>query len=207
ATWRLLLAAGWRRTPGLRVLCGGEAAAPELVAALVSGGASAWNLYGPTETTIWSTVERLRAEQRVAIGRPIANTAVYLLDRSARPVPIGVTGELFIAGEGLACGYLRRPGLTAEKFVPDPWAANPGGRLYRTGDLALHRPDGRLEFLGRRDHQIKLRGFRIEPAEIEAVLGRHPEVRTAVVVARDDDRDDDRDRLLTGTAVDSQRQA
>jgi surfactin family lipopeptide synthetase A len=122
----------------------------------------------------------------VPIGRPIANTQLYILDPVLQPVPIGIPGELYIGGDGLARGYLNRPDLTAEKFIPNPFGSEPGARLYKTGDLARHRPDGNLEFLGRLDHQVKLRGFRIELGEIEAVLGGHPAVREAVVVVRED---------------------
>jgi amino acid adenylation domain-containing protein len=189
ATWRLLLEAGWEGQPQLTALCGGEALPTDLAARLRARCGTLWNLYGPTETTIWSTLQRVEqtdGEAIVPIGRPIANTRLYLLDRGLQPVPIGVPGELYIGGEGLARGYLNRPALTAEKFVPDPFSAEPGARLYRTGDLARYLPDGTIEFLGRLDHQVKVRGFRIELGEIEAALLRHPAVRAAVVVAREE---------------------
>ncbi|HSG40977.1 MAG TPA: amino acid adenylation domain-containing protein, partial [Thermoanaerobaculia bacterium] len=145
-----------------------------------------WNMYGPTETTVWSTLQKIEPDGPISIGRPIANTGIVLLDRAGEAVLPGVAGELYIAGAGLARGYLGRPELTAERFVPDPFAATPGARLYRTGDLARFRPDGRLEHLGRIDYQIKLRGFRIELGEIEAVLARHPEIREAAVLLRKD---------------------
>jgi acyl-coenzyme A synthetase/AMP-(fatty) acid ligase len=182
-TWRLLLEAGWDRTPGLRVLCGGEALPRELADRLLERGSEAWNLYGPTETTIWSSAWRLApAPEPVSIGRPLANQRMYVLDAQLRPLPVGVPGELFIAGCGLARGYWRRPDLTAESFVPDPFAAA-GGRMYRTGDRARRLHDGRLECLGRRDQQVKLRGFRIELAEVEAALAAHPRVSAAAVLA------------------------
>jgi acyl carrier protein len=123
----------------------------------------------------------------IPIGTPIANTRVYILDVHRHPVPIGVTGELYTSGDGLARGYLNHPELTAEKFIPDPFSDNSGARLYKTGDLARYLPNGNIEFLGRLDHQVKIRGFRIEPGEVEAVLRKHPAVRAAVVVARKDE--------------------
>jgi amino acid adenylation domain-containing protein len=188
ATWRLLLEGGWQAPPGFKVLCGGEALPGELAARLGAHGAEVWNLYGPTETTIWSAVEPVdpaRAAERavVSLGRPIANTTIHIAGRGLEPVPAGVPGELLIGGAGLARGYLGRPDLTAERFVPDPLGGR-GERLYRTGDLARRLPDGRLEFLGRLDHQVKVRGYRIELGEIEAALAEHPAVRHAVVVDR-----------------------
>ncbi len=188
ALWRNLLAAGWRGTPGLRLLCGGEALDRDLATGLLAAGTELWNLYGPTETTVWSCCERVRDEAGpVSIGGPIANTRSYVLDQQLQLVPIGAHGELWIGGEGVALGYHARPALTAERFRADPFqaAAQGRGRMYRTGDRARWRPDGRLEVLGRTDFQIKLRGFRIEPGEIEAVLLAQPGVSAAVVVLRD----------------------
>jgi acyl-CoA synthetase (AMP-forming)/AMP-acid ligase II/acyl carrier protein len=147
-----------------------------------------YDLYGPTEDTVYSTGSApARGETREpTIGRPLPNGQVYVLDPWLRPVPVGVPGEMWLAGEGLARGYLRRPDLTADRFRPDPFAIEPGARLYRVGDLARWLPDGDLEFLGRLDHQVKIRGFRVELGEIEAALRLHPRVREAVVVARDD---------------------
>ncbi|MAE65565.1 MAG: non-ribosomal peptide synthetase [Phycisphaeraceae bacterium] len=144
------------------------------------------DLYGPSEDTTYSTFVHRQPGDRATIGRPIANTRIHLLDDRMRPVPLGVTGQLYIGGDGLARGYLHRPELTAERFVDDPFASAPGARLYRTGDLGRYLPDGRIEFLGRMDHQVKLRGYRIELGEIESVLGDHPSVRETVVVVRDD---------------------
>ncbi|SFL14028.1 non-ribosomal peptide synthetase [Lysobacter sp. cf310] len=187
ATWRMLLDAGWRGRPQLRLLCGGEALPRELADRLLACGAQLWNLYGPTETTVWSAVERVRADDApISIGRPLANTEIHLVDARGQLVPVGVPGELLIGGLGVARGYLARPELSAEKFVPDPYGTRPGARLYRTGDLARRLRDGRIEVLGRIDHQVKLRGFRIELGEIEAVLAEHPQVRQAVVVCRED---------------------
>ena len=190
ATWRLLLAAGWQGEPEFKLLCGGEALDGELAKQLVVRASSIWNLYGPTETTIWSMLYKapLEAEQAgyVPIGRPIANTCVYVLDTNFQLVPTGAAGELFIGGDGLAHGYWEMPALTAEKFMPDHLGRKPGARLYRTGDLARWRRDGVLEFLGRLDNQVKVRGFRIELGEVEAALANCAGVRQAVVVARQD---------------------
>ncbi len=178
ATWRMLLAGGWQGNRELKILCGGEALADDLAKQLVQRCASLWNMYGPTETTIYSAVQRVAANvSRVTLGRPIANTQIYLLDKLLNPVPIGVSGEMHIGGDGLARGYLDRPELTREKFIPDPFNANPASRVYKTGDLARYLPDGNIEFLGRMDHQVKIRGYRIELGEIEAVLGQHPAIR------------------------------
>ncbi|WP_407155120.1 MupA/Atu3671 family FMN-dependent luciferase-like monooxygenase [Bradyrhizobium sp. STM 3557] len=144
------------------------------------------NMYGPTETCIWSTTSRVGgADDPITIGKPIANTRVYVVDRLLRPLPVGVPGEILIGGAGVARGYLERPELTEERFVPDPFGDS-GARLYRTGDLAQWLPDGTLAYLGRLDHQVKIRGYRIEPGEIEAALNRHPSVRQSAVVARPD---------------------
>jgi acyl-coenzyme A synthetase/AMP-(fatty) acid ligase/acyl carrier protein len=186
ATWRLLISAGWQGTPGLKVLCGGEAMPGELANQLLGRCGSLWNMYGPTETTIWSTVHHVTVGEGIMpVGRPIANTQVYVLDEARQPTPIGVAGELYIGGDSVALGYLNRPELTAEKFVPDPFTGG-DARLYRTGDLVRYRADGSLDFLGRIDFQVKVRGFRIELGEIEAVLDEHPAIRQAVVVARED---------------------
>ncbi|MCP4662520.1 MAG: amino acid adenylation domain-containing protein, partial [bacterium] len=172
-----------------RVIASGEALPPALQERFFSClGAELHNLYGPTEAsvdvTFWAC-QRAGERSSVPIGRPIANTEIYLLDRGGHPAAVGVAGELHIGGVGLARGYLGRPDLTAERFVPDPWSRIPGGRLYRTGDLARFRPAGAIEFLGRIDFQIKIRGFRIELGEIEAALGQSPWVRECVVVARE----------------------
>jgi amino acid adenylation domain-containing protein len=187
ATWRLLTEAGWRGSAQMTLLTGGESLAPELADRLQDGGAACWNLYGPTEVTIYATAGRLTGTGApVSIGRPITNLQAHVLDRFFNRAPIGVPGDLFLGGVGLARGYLNQAGATAERFVPDPFGAAPGGRLYRTGDVARYRSDGRIEYLGRSDFQVKIRGFRIEPGEVEAVLRQHPAVRQAVVVARCD---------------------
>jgi amino acid adenylation domain-containing protein len=181
-TWRLLREAGWQED--LKVLCGGEALAVDLAQSLTAGSSRVWNLYGPTETTIWSTAGRLVRGGPVTIGGPIGNTQAYILDDYLQAVPVGVCGELYIGGIGLARGYAKRPGLTAERFIADPFGS--GKRLYRTGDLARWRADGELEYLGRADHQVKVRGYRIELGEIEAALRGDAGIRDCVVVARED---------------------
>ncbi|ATB34119.1 MupA/Atu3671 family FMN-dependent luciferase-like monooxygenase [Melittangium boletus] len=186
----LLMEAGGEQAlrPLKRLLVGGEAfplALGQQALACMKG--EVLNMYGPTETTIWSSFHQMvRGESVLPIGRPIDDTRMYLVDKGLRPVPVGVPGELLIGGEGVTRGYLDRPELTAERFIPDPFGNEPGTRLYRTGDLARYLPDGRIEFLGRLDHQVKVRGVRIELGEIEAALRQHPEVRQAVVLARAD---------------------
>ncbi|MEV0323086.1 amino acid adenylation domain-containing protein [Streptomyces sp. NPDC050658] len=178
ATWRMLLTAGWVGGPGLRVLCGGEALPPDLARSLVARAGELWNMYGPTETTIWSAVANVGTGEAVTLGRPIANTRFVVLDGQGEPVLDGREGELCIGGEGVAEGYLGQPELTASRFLGDPGAPD---RLYRTGDLVRRLPDGRYEFRGRTDRQIKLRGYRVEPGEIEQALREHPAVADAVV--------------------------
>jgi natural product biosynthesis luciferase-like monooxygenase protein/amino acid adenylation domain-containing protein len=187
STWRMLNDFGWPlQAKPMKVLCGGEALAPELMLQLLRHVPAVWNMYGPTETTIWSAVRRLDADaQRVLLGGPIANTQLFILDAALNVAPLGVAGELHIAGDGLARGYLNRPGLTAEKFIPNPHGAA-GSRLYKTGDLVRYLPDGSIDYLGRIDNQVKIRGFRIELGEIESALAALPGVREAVVLARED---------------------
>jgi aspartate racemase len=188
ATWRLLLAAGWEGTPGLTAICTGEAMPNDLAVSLTERAARVWNGYGPTETTVWASFYEVpRNCDRVLIGRPVANTTLYILGTNGEPVPIGVAGELFIGGECVTRGYLNRPELTAERFLPDPF--RPGALIYKTGDIARYLPDGNVECLGRNDNQIKLRGYRIELGEIENALMDHPGVREAAVVARNDSAD------------------
>jgi amino acid adenylation domain-containing protein len=182
STWRLLLEAGWEGNPHLKILCGGESWPDELAEQLLPKCSTLWNMYGPTETTIWSAVHQVQVGMPVSIGHPIANTEFYVVDSHLQPVPVGVPGELLIGGAGLARGYLNRPELTAEKFIADRFRADAGSRLYRTGDLVRYREDGSLEFLYRIDQQVKIRGFRIELGEIESVLRSHSGVREAVVV-------------------------
>ena len=179
-SWRLLLEAGWNGTQGLKALCGGEAIDVDLARRLTARTRSAWNMYGPTETTIWSTFKRLESiDEHISIGRPMVNTRIYVLGSEMNFLPAGVPGELYIGGAGLARGYQNQAALTAERFVPDPHSSKQGERLYRTGDQVRLRSNGELEFLGRVDHQVKIRGFRIEPGEIEAALRELPEVEQA----------------------------
>ena len=179
--------------PALQVVvCAGEACSADIVARWAPGRRF-FNAYGPTEATIWSTVAECHDDGRKPlIGRPIANTQVYILDPYLNPVPIGIPGELHIGGDGLARGYLDRPELTKEKFIPNPFSEDPDSRLYKTGDLARYLPDGNIEFLGRIDTQVKIRGFRIELGEIEAALKRHPAVKVCAVIAREDTPGDKR---------------
>jgi amino acid adenylation domain-containing protein len=182
STWRMLVEAGWKGDGRLKMLCGGEALPRQLAAALLERGGELWNLYGPTETTIYSTRHRVRLkDERILIGRPIANTDVYILDEHQQAVPVGVPGELYIGGAGLARGYLNRPELTASKFISNPFDPQGKKRLYRTGDIARRASDGSIEYLGRKDQQVKIRGFRIELGEIEAAMGSHPQIRQCVV--------------------------
>lgn len=180
-TWRLLIEAGWEGSPEFKVLCGGEALPKDLAQKLLQRCGELWNMYGPTETTIWSTLfQVVDGDAPVLIGRPIANTRIYVLDRSGRPVPTGIPGEIHIAGAGVARGYLNRPDLTAEKFVRDPFCNVPGGRMYRTGDSGRFLADGNLEFRARVDNQVKIRGFRVELGEVEAAMESHPTVKQAI---------------------------
>lgn len=192
ATWRMLLDSGWRGNPGLKILCGGEAWGIELASELLPRCESLWNMYGPTETTIWSSVSRVEKDQPVLIGTPIANTTFYVLDSCGQPVPVGIPGELYIGGQGLARGYIWRNDLTNERFLPDPFRPQTGARMYRTGDLVRQVSDGRLEFLRRVDNQVKLRGFRIELGEIEAALEQNVGIHQCVVTVQGDDHADKR---------------
>jgi acyl-coenzyme A synthetase/AMP-(fatty) acid ligase len=189
SAWRLLLDAQWQGKPGLKAMSGGEAMSRDLALALSSRCGELWNLYGPTETTVYSTLWRVDDAQvvrnGVSIGRPIANTSVWILDARGQRCPIGVPGELCIGGAGLAIGYFERPELTEKLFLSDA-AFDAGGRLYRSGDRGRWRNDGLLEHLGRLDDQVKVRGYRIEPGEIEACCNDLPAVGASLVVARED---------------------
>ena len=197
STWRLLCEAGWSGAPALKALIGGEPLPGDLAGPLLSRVGSLWNMYGPTETTVWSTVRRITdATAPILIGRPIANTQIYLFDERRQLTPLGVPGELYIGGAGVTLGYLHQPELTDERFVinpyHDPFCTHVNVRLYRTGDLARYRADGSLEFLRRVDKQVKVRGYRIELGEIEQALSRHSAVRQSVVAVREDQPGDAR---------------
>jgi amino acid adenylation domain-containing protein len=188
-TWRMLVDTGWRGNPGMKILSGGEALSVHLARELMQRGREVWNLYGPTETTIWSSVCRIdeSSVHTVPIGHPIRNTRIYVLDQNLEPVPPGVSGEICIGGEGVARGYWNRPDLTSSKFISDPILTNSQSRVFRTGDLGLHRPDGTLECSGRADSQVKIRGYRVELGEIESTLPQHPAVRSVAAVVREDE--------------------
>lgn len=182
STWRVLLESGWVGARGFKAVCGGEVLPRELAASLLSRCAQLWNMYGPTETAIWSTAHHVvDADATIPIGRPIMNTVIYVLDKSGRLSPTGIPGEIHIGGAGVARGYLNRPELTQQKFVPDPFSSAFGGRMYRTGDVGRYLPNGTLEYRGRLDNQVKVRGYRIELSEIESALDSHPAVKQAVV--------------------------
>ena len=190
--WKLLIDGGWAGRAGLTALTAGEPLTVELADGLLGRVDALWNYYGPSETTVYSTRKRIRRDEAVTIGRPVANTQIYILDERNRVTPIGIPGELYIGGDGLARGYLGRPELTAERFVQNPFGAARGARIYRTGDLARYRPDGEIEYLGRLDDQVKVRGYRIELGEIESSLIRRDDILKAVVVAREDTSGDRR---------------
>ncbi|AYL95862.1 non-ribosomal peptide synthetase [Mucilaginibacter celer] len=186
-TWRIMLEAGWDENTPIKVICGGEALPKELAERILGKASSLWNVYGPTETTIWSTIKQIKADDvAITIGRPIDNTSIYILDKNLNPLDTGTIGEIYIGGDGLAVGYLNQPQLTAEKFIDDPFSDNAGDKMYRTGDLGRFMEDGEIECLGRADAQIKIRGYRIETGEIEYHLINQPNVKQAVVVAQPD---------------------
>jgi len=184
STWRMLLAADWKNPRRVTLFCGGEALTPELAVELLARTDSLWNQFGPTETTVWSSMCQVRSGQGIHIGHPIANTTFRVLDADLKLLPVGWAGELHIGGHGLARGYLARPELTREKFIADPFDDAPGARLYKTGDLVRQLPDGTLSYLGRIDQQVKIRGHRIELGELESALKRSPAVGNAIVALR-----------------------
>ena len=191
STWRLLLETNWRPALPFAAYCGGEALPSDLSETLIGLGVDLWNLYGPTETTIWSAVRQIKQathtlNQIEPIGHPILNTQLYVMNAYFFPQATGLAGELFIGGDGLARGYLNRPALTAQAYRPDPFGETPGGRLYGTGDLVARRDNDDIQFLGRKDHQVKIRGYRIELGEIESCFRRHPNIKDVVVITRRD---------------------
>ncbi len=190
STWRLLLDAGWSAHAAMRGLIGGEALAPDLAKRLLDVCPVLWNMYGPTETTVWSTCWKVEPDAPIRIGRPIANTTVWVLDACGKPCPTGVPGEIHIGGAGVTLGYWKRPELNAERFIVDPFEADPNALLYRTGDLGRWGHDGTLQHLGRLDHQVKVRGFRIELGEIEAALLEQPGIRQVLVTTQQHDSAD-----------------
>ena len=196
ATWQMLVDTGWKGRENLVAVSGGDTLPETLASALLVRCAQVWNGYGPTETTVYATFARVTRSAPISIGHPIANVRAYIVDRGMRPVPVGVQGELLIGGAGVADGYVSRDDETAERFIPDPFVA--GEDVYRTGDLARFRPDGSIVHMGQLDRQVKLRGVRIEPGEIEANLVGHPAVSSAVVTVRDDP---DGDRRLVAHFV------
>lgn len=186
ATFQMLLDAGWEYGGKIKVLCGGEPLPVQLCEKISARADSVWNMYGPTETTIWSTLKKIQANERITIGKPIANTQLFILREGYQPVPVGVPGELYIGGTGLARGYLNRPDLTSQAFVPSPFSEEGGARIYRTGDIARWLPSGEVECLGRADHQVKIRGYRIELGDVEAALANCPAVEQGIVAAQPD---------------------
>jgi amino acid adenylation domain-containing protein len=191
SAWRALIETGWTGSPGFRALIGGESLPPILAERLMERSAELWNIYGPTETTVWTTAWKVESPRTgIAVGRPIDNTTVWVLDEHGHACPIGVPGELYVGGAGVTLGYYHRDALTAERFVPDPFSDDAGARLYRSGDLGRWRHDGLLELLGRADHQVKLRGYRIEMGEIESALLDHPQVVHCVAVTRAESEED-----------------
>lgn len=192
-TWQILLEAGWSEDVMVKTICsGGEALTKELANKLNNRSRNLYNLYGPTETTIWSTFKKVERHDDITIGKPIDNTQVYILDTNLKAVARNAVGEICISGDGVAQGYYNRPELTLEKFVQDPFSKVPGDKMYRTGDLGRMLPNGEIECLGRADQQIKIRGFRIEPGEIEHCLLQLKDIKASVVVAREDRRGDQR---------------
>lgn len=193
ATWRMLLASGWKAQPGLKALTGGEALPKDILPELLAHTDELWNMYGPTETTVWSTCYRMTDPHGpILIGQPIANTDIHVLDEQGKPVKTGEAGELYIGGEGVTRGYLNRDALTAERFVPDTFGGDPDKRLYRTGDLVKLHTDGNLEYINRLDNQVKIRGFRVDLGEIETRVAAHDSVSECVVMLREDSPGDQR---------------
>jgi len=186
ATWEMLISSGWNGNRNLRILCGGESLKHDLAIKLLARSKELWNMYGPTETTVWSACGRVTEDASViSVGKPVANTSIYILDKMMRPLPAGIPGNLYIGGKGVSKGYHNLEEMTKNKFIPNPFAGTDEEKIYFTGDNARYMPDGKIIILGRSDFQVKIRGFRIEPGEIESVLKAHPAVNNAVVTAVD----------------------
>ena len=187
STWRMLLDSGWTKSYGFKALCGGEALSKDLADKLLKRCHSLWNVYGPTETTVWCTIKQVtQDDQPITIGRPIDNMQVYILDEFLKPVPVGAIGEIFITGDGMGRGYINRSDLTAERFLPNPFEKDSDAKMYRTGDLGKFLRNGEIQCLGRIDHQVKIRGHRIELGEVEYQLMKIDGVKEVVVIAIDD---------------------
>ncbi|MDO3641016.1 amino acid adenylation domain-containing protein [Mucilaginibacter sp. L3T2-6] len=191
-TWRMMLEAGWESKLPLKILCGGEALPKDLAGKLIPRVKELWNMYGPTETTIWSTIKLISSDENITIGKPIANTQVYIVDEHINILPDGEVGEIIIGGDGVAAGYLNRAELTNERFIDNHYSGTAGDKMYRTGDLGKYKEDGEIVCLGRMDHQVKVRGYRIELEEIEHALVKDETIRQAVVIAREDTPGDPR---------------
>jgi acyl carrier protein len=185
-----------------KIVVGGEACPRSLADRIARSGIPAWNFYGPTEATVWTAISPIVVKERVTIGRPIANTQLYILDEHLQPTPIGVAGELHIGGAGLARGYMQNADLTAQRFIPHPFSTEPGARLYKTGDLTRYLPDGRVEFIERIDNQVKVRGFRIELGDVETAIASHGSVKEVAVIVREDEPGDKRLVAYVVTALD-----
>ncbi len=190
ATWQILKYAGWQGNPSTTLICGGEALSDDLAKNLINWGKTAYNVYGPTETTIWSTIQKLQKANPVNIGNPIANTKLYILDDYLNPVPVGVAGELYIGGEGLFKDYHNKPKLTSIRFIPNPFDKKNSSKIYKTGDLVRYLPSGEIDYLGRMDNQVKVRGYRIELEGIETVLNQDEQIRECIVIVRHDRKND-----------------
>ncbi|KAF6583001.1 non-ribosomal peptide synthetase [Paenibacillus sp. EKM211P] len=189
ATWKMLLAAGWNTPLNLKILCGGEPLRYDLSNRLLQLSSELWNMYGPTETTIWSSIDKMETGRKITIGRPIANTQFYVLDAALKPVPIGMVGELYIGGDGVATGYLNRDEETKQSFLTNPFLNDFSSKIYKTGDQARYLQDGTVECLGRLDHQVKIRGFRIEIGEVEDAIQQVEGISQAIVVVREEGDD------------------
>jgi len=187
ATWQSLITAGWMGDSSCKILCGGEALSQKLAEQLLTRSLELWNLFGPTETTIWSSLCKIDQGHKVTIGHPIANTQMYILDKKMNLVPIGIPGELYIGGDGVGRAYLNRPELTRDRFIDNPINPESSKQIYKTGDLVRYLPDGNIEYLGRMDNQAKIRGFRIELGEIESLLIKHPDIHEACVMVRENE--------------------